>query len=85
MALDSAWRPIRGPLNDWPLGLCDSRTIDVAVDAMPGDIVYKNFVTENLQVHYRSKQVWYYLSDQTVDEVIIFKSAESDPSKSQGG
>ena len=51
---------------------------------MPGDIVYTDWATENLQVHYNDRQQWYYLPDQTVDEVLIFKSAESSPDKSQG-
>lgn len=51
---------------------------------MPGDIVYPDWATENLQVHYNPNHKWYYLPDQTVDEVLIFKSAESSPSKCQG-
>ncbi|KAK6855172.1 CmcJ-like methyltransferase [Apiospora arundinis] len=80
----NAWRPIRGPLNDWPLGLCDTRTVDFATDTMPGDIVFRKFVTENLQIHHNPRQAWYWLPGQTVDEVLIFKSAESDPARAQG-
>ncbi|KAK7992997.1 tetratricopeptide repeat domain-containing protein [Apiospora saccharicola] len=80
----NAWRPIRGPLNDWPLGLCDTRTVDFATDTMPGDIVFRKFVTENLQIHHNPRQAWYWLPGQTVDEVLIFKSAESDGTCAQG-
>ncbi|KAK8084483.1 hypothetical protein PG997_005754 [Apiospora hydei] len=80
----NAWRPIKGPLNDWPLGLCDTRTVDFQSDTMPGDIVFREFFTENIQVHYNSKQVWYWLPEQTVDEVLLFKSAESDANSAQG-
>lgn len=78
------WRPLKGPLNDWPLGICDTRTVNKETDTMPGDIVYSEWATENLQVHYNDEQQWYYLPDQTGDELLIFKSAESSPDKSQG-
>ena len=81
---DSAWRPLRGPLNDWPLGLCDASSVDFEKDTMPGDIVYRNWSTENLQVHYHEDQRWYYLPEQMPSEVLIFKSAESDMEKLAG-
>ncbi|KAK1775514.1 hypothetical protein QBC45DRAFT_421917 [Copromyces sp. CBS 386.78] len=79
----NAWRPLRGPLNDWPLAICDARTVDNEADLMPGDIVYPDWATENLQVHHNPNHKWYYLPDQTADEVLIFKSADSSPQKSQ--
>lgn len=51
---------------------------------MPGDIVYVDFVTENLQVQYNSSQAWYVLPNQEEDEVLLFKSAESEETASQG-
>ncbi|AEO67444.1 uncharacterized protein THITE_2088932 [Thermothielavioides terrestris NRRL 8126] len=79
----STWFPLRGPLNDWPLAICDARTVDREADLMPGDIVYTDWATENLQVHHSDRHKWYYLPDQTVDEVLIFKSGESSSAKVQ--
>ncbi|KAF4450028.1 tetratricopeptide repeat domain-containing protein [Fusarium austroafricanum] len=79
----NAWKPLRGPLNDWPLALCDARTVYYDQDTMPGDIVYREWATENLQVHYSPRHEWYYLPDQSVDEILLFKSADSDPSRIQ--
>ncbi|KAJ3541339.1 hypothetical protein NM208_g4656 [Fusarium decemcellulare] len=79
----NAWRPLRGPLNDWPLGLCDARSVDYAADTMPADIVYREWATENLQIHYNPRHKWYFLPDQTTDEVLLFKSAESCPESPQ--
>ncbi|KAH6624107.1 hypothetical protein B0J18DRAFT_427297 [Chaetomium sp. MPI-SDFR-AT-0129] len=81
--LINTWNPLRGPLNDWPLAICDARTVNREVDLMPGDIVYTEWATENLQVHYSDKYKWYYLPDQMVNEVLIFKSGESSPAKAQ--
>lgn len=80
----SAWRPLRGPLYDWPLALCDARTVDFEQDTMPGDIVFTNWTTENLQVMHSSAQKWYWLPGQLPEEVLIFKSAESLKSSAPG-
>ncbi|KAH7380833.1 hypothetical protein BKA64DRAFT_697825 [Cadophora sp. MPI-SDFR-AT-0126] len=74
------WRPLRGPLNDWPLALCDAQSVDYRNDIMAGDLVYENFATENLQVMHNVDQKWFYLPDQTTTEVLIFKSADSEHS-----
>ncbi|KAF5686955.1 methyltransferase [Fusarium circinatum] len=79
----SAWKPLIGPSNDWPLAVCDARTVDYTKDTMPCDIVYSQWVTENQQIHYNPEHKWYYLPDQTTDEVLLFKSAESSAKKAQ--
>ncbi|CZT10390.1 uncharacterized protein RAG0_14881 [Rhynchosporium agropyri] len=71
------WKPLRGPLNDWPLALCDAQSVDFRNDIMAGDLVYENFATENLQIMHNPHQKWFYLPDQTTSEVLIFKSADS--------
>ncbi|KAG8667967.1 hypothetical protein FPOAC1_012809 [Fusarium poae] len=75
------WKPIKGPLNDWPLGLCDARSLDFETDTIPSDIVFDDFFTENLQVLYSSNLQWYYLPDQETWEALIFKSADSEKSQ----
>lgn len=59
----SAWHPIRGPTRDWPLAVCDAASVDFENDAMPSNIVQVDRVTENMQIHYNNKQIWYYLLD----------------------
>lgn len=72
------WHPLRGPLVDWPLALCDAQTVDFANDTMAGDVVDRNQFFENTQVHFNEGQVWYYLSRQMPDELILFKNADSE-------
>ena len=74
----SVWHPLQGPLVDWPLALCDGSTVDFENDTMAGDIVDKDAVFENTQVHFNPEQRWYYLSDQTPEELLIFKNADSE-------
>ncbi|CAK7219339.1 hypothetical protein SCUCBS95973_003787 [Sporothrix curviconia] len=75
--LVNAWHPLRGPLVDWPLAVCDARTVDFARDTMAGDVVDRHQVFENTQVHFDERQTWFYLQNQTPDEVVIFKNADS--------
>jgi len=75
--LVNAWHPLRGPLVDWPLAVCDVRTVDFARDTMAGDVVDRSQVFENTQCHYNESQRWYYLSGQMPDELILFKNADS--------
>jgi hypothetical protein len=62
---------------DWPLALCDAQTVDFAADTMAGDVVDRDHVFENTQVHYNPAQKWYYLSNQLPTELIIFKNGDS--------
>jgi hypothetical protein len=45
---------------------------------MAGDIVDKEAVFENTQVHFNAEQRWYYLSNQRAEELLIFKNADSE-------
>lgn len=70
------WRPLKGPLRDWPLALCDISTVDLD-DIHPGDLVHPNFVIENCQVNYNPKQKWHYISGQLPSEAWVFLQSDS--------
>jgi hypothetical protein len=74
----SIWKPLRGPLNDWPLALCDASTVNANQDLEAADLLYTDFATENRQVYYRDEYKWYYLSDHGVDELLVFKQSDTD-------
>jgi len=73
----SIWHPLRGPLVDWPLGICDASTVDFASDTMPSDLVDMTGSIENMQVHHNESQQWYYLSHQMPSELLVFRNADS--------
>jgi hypothetical protein len=52
---------------------------------MAGDIVDKDAVFENTQVHFNPEQKWYYLPDQMPEELLIFKNADSQKSGGMPG
>ncbi|CAD6584202.1 MAG: hypothetical protein ASARMPRED_001627 [Alectoria sarmentosa] len=68
------WQPLKGPVRDWPLGLCDASTVNFNEDTMASDIVFPDHYTENVQVHHDPQHKWYYLSDQKPDEALVFKT-----------
>ncbi len=63
---------------DWPLALCDAETVDFENDTMAGDVVDRDAVFENTQVHFNPGQKWYYLPNQMPSELLIFKNADSE-------
>jgi hypothetical protein len=70
------WRPIRGPLQDAPLAVCDARTVDF-VDLVPSDLVYRDRVGETYSVTWNPKHEWYYVPDMQRDEALLLKIADT--------
>jgi hypothetical protein len=70
------WRPIRGPLRDAPLAVCDSRTVDPK-DLVPSDLVYRERVGETYSVKFNPAHRWYYAPEMRSDEVLLLKIADT--------
>lgn len=64
-------------MKDWPLGLCDVRTLDAERDLAQATILHADHVNHNCQLHYNSNQTWYYLGDHDPEELIIFRQYDS--------
>jgi hypothetical protein len=84
LTIGSVWKPLRGPVRDWPLAFCDPSSIALE-DLHPGDLVYDDYVVENMQLHYTNDQKWYYISDQGQDEAWVFVQSDSDSFKTRAG
>ena len=74
--LCSIWKPLKGPVQDWPLALCDASSIEKE-DLVPCDIVSSTEVTENVILHFNSGQRWHYLSNQLPSELLVFRQIDS--------
>jgi hypothetical protein len=70
------WRPIRGPLLDAPLAVCDAHSVDPE-DLVPSDLVYPHRVGETYSVTYRPSHRWYYFREMHADEVLLLKCYDS--------
>jgi len=73
----NVWKPLRGPITDWPLGVCDERSTDIQRDYIAADVVARDRFTENYQVFFNPNQRWYYLSLQEAREVMIFRQMDT--------
>jgi hypothetical protein len=70
------WRPIRGPLLDSPLAVCDARTVHPN-ELVASDLVYPNRVGETYSVKYNPEHQWFYVPSMTVDEALLLKCYDS--------
>jgi hypothetical protein len=71
------WRPIRGPLRDAPLAMCDGRTVAPG-DLVASDLIYPNRSGETYSVNYSPDHRWYYFPEMTVDEALLLKCYDSE-------
>jgi hypothetical protein len=72
----NVWRPIRGPLRDAPLALCDARSVKPR-DLVPTDLKYPDGGTECYEFNYSPDHAWWYAPDMTPDEALVFKTFDS--------
>jgi hypothetical protein len=72
----NVWRPIRGPVQDSPLALCDARSF-TDDDLIPTDLVYAHLRGETSSVAYNPAHRWYYFSEMQPDEVVLIRVHDS--------
>jgi len=72
-AVINVWRPIRGPVLDTPLAVCDARTIAEA-DLRPTEQGVKH---EVYLFNFNPSHRWYYFSAMTTSEVLLLKCFDS--------
>jgi hypothetical protein len=70
------WRPIRGPLRDAPLAVCDAGSV-AAADLVPSDLVYQHRVGETYGVTYNPAHRWFYVPEMQPDEALLLKCFDS--------
>ena len=67
------WRPISHAALDWPLGLCDYRSVDPEKDVVPVTLVYPDRDGETLGVKFNPNHRWKYFRGMTPDELVLIK------------
>lgn len=84
----NVWRAISGPPQDVPLALCDARTV-AGPELIKADAIFDppggapEFSFEGYVVAHHPNHRWLWFSDMEPDEVIVFKTSESDPARAQ--
>jgi hypothetical protein len=72
----NVWRPIRGPLRDAPLAVCDARTVEPN-DLVASDLVYRHRVGETYSVTFNPTHRWFYVPEMQEDEALLLKCYDS--------
>jgi hypothetical protein len=71
-AFINVWRPLKGPVVDTPLAVCDARTVAPS-DWVACDMVYKDRRGEIYVTTYSPAHRWLYFPKMTPDETILIK------------
>jgi hypothetical protein len=75
-AVINVWRPIRGPVEEMPLAVCDARTI-APQDLVATDLKYPDRTGEVHSLAYNPAQRWFYFPRMQADEAILLKCYDS--------
>ena len=83
-ALINVWRPIRGPVQDVPLAVCDARStsledfVETNIDHFAeNDLSRPSHSGQIYSVRYNPGHRWYYAKDMQPNEVWVFKGYDS--------
>jgi len=75
-AMINVWRPIRGPVQESPLGVCDARSL-TQQDFVPTDLVYRDRLGEVYAVTFNPNHRWFYFSHMQTNEAMLLKCYDS--------
>ncbi|MEM7155803.1 MAG: CmcJ/NvfI family oxidoreductase [Myxococcota bacterium] len=75
-AIVQVWRPTGPPIEQFPLALCDARSLDAA-DLIAAERRHPNRVGEIYQVSYSPRHRWYGFAGMRRDEALVFKVFDS--------
>ena len=70
------WRPIKGPVLDTPLAVCDARTVSAA-DLISSEVRYPTRSGEICLVVHSPRHRWHYYSGMERGEALVFKQYDS--------
>lgn len=85
-AFYNVWRATTPPPQDFPLAVCDARTLDRADEVTVKAITEERggeIRHDTTSYRYNRAHRWYYFRDMTPDEVIVFKTHDTDPTRAR--
>ncbi|MGH0029098.1 MAG: CmcJ/NvfI family oxidoreductase [Myxococcota bacterium] len=75
-AVINVWKPIRGPVEQSPLGFCDAGSI-APEDMLPTDLIYADRSGEIYSFLWRETHRWFYYPAMRDDEALLLKCYDS--------
>ena len=76
VAIVNLWRPIKSPVLDAPLAVCDARSV-TPEDLVASELVYRDRRGETYNLVYNPGQRWFYAPEMRADEVLLLKCFDS--------
>jgi hypothetical protein len=76
-AIIQVWRPIRLPVESFPLGICDARTLSTD-DLVISERRYPNRVGQTYAITYNPRHKWLWFPRMRREEAIVFKVYDSE-------
>src|SRR5215468_9492822 len=77
-AIINLWRPIRGPVLESPLTLCDAQSL-AEEDLVASDLRYPDRTGETYAITYNPNQRYYYFPKMQPDETVLIRCYDSAP------
>ena len=81
-AIVNVWRPIVGPLQQYPLAFGDATNL-APEDIIATDLIYPDRVGEIYSIAHNPAQRWFYFPEMSRDEVALIKTYDSDPARTR--
>jgi hypothetical protein len=75
-ALINLWRPIRGPVEESPLAVCDAHSI-AQRDFVPTDLKYRDRIGEVYSLAFNPGHRWFYFPQMQRNEALLLKCYDS--------
>jgi hypothetical protein len=75
-AIINLWRPIRGPLLESPLALCDAQSLEEE-NLIASDLKYPERTGETYSITYNPSQRYYYFPKMQADEAVLIRCFDS--------
>jgi hypothetical protein len=75
-AIVQTWRPIRLPVESWPLAICDSRTLSEKSMVIT-ERRYQDRVGQTMAITFDPAHRWYWFPHMRRDEALVFKVFDS--------
>jgi len=75
-AIINVWRPLKGPVQEAPLAVCDARTV-APQDLIGTDMKYRDRTGETYALAFGAAHRWYYIPRMRADEAMLIKTYDS--------
>ncbi len=81
-AVINVWKPIRGPVQEAPLAVCDAQSIRPR-DLVATDLRYADRTGEVYSLTWSPDHRWFYYSSMQAEEAMLLKCFDSDPGRAR--